>query len=136
MSSALKTIGETIRGKRKERNLTIEALAYESGLSPHYFQGVEKGRHNISVAKLENIASVLNLSLAELLEGRKETSIEFKDEEKTLAKTISARLMSLSMDDLEQISQTIDNITGGSKKKASSLKQGKLLMTPRFSKAH
>lgn len=68
MHYCLENIGANIRKIRKAKGMTIESLAFESGLNPKYVQGVEKARYNISVVNLQKIADSLKVTLVNLVE--------------------------------------------------------------------
>jgi transcriptional regulator with XRE-family HTH domain len=62
----LKLLGERIREMRKRKNLTQEALAYESDIDRSYIGGVERGERNLSFDKLCKIAQALGCDVAAL----------------------------------------------------------------------
>jgi len=62
----LEILGERIRELRKSKNLTQEALAYESDIDRSYIGGVERGERNLSFDKLCQIASALGCDVAAL----------------------------------------------------------------------
>ena len=62
----LKILGERIREMRKYKNLTQEALAYESDIDRSYIGGVERGERNLSFDKLCKIAEALGCDVAAL----------------------------------------------------------------------
>ena len=67
-------VGLNVRKYRKERKLSQEGLAFESGLHRTYISGVERGVRNPTVLVLEEIATALKIPAARLLEeisGRK-----------------------------------------------------------------
>ena len=69
-----KRVGLNVRKFRKERDLSQEALAFESGLHRTYISGVERGIRNPTVLVLEEIAAALKVPTSRLLEesgGRK-----------------------------------------------------------------
>jgi transcriptional regulator with XRE-family HTH domain len=61
-------VGLNVRKYRKERNLSQEGLAFESGLHRTYISGVERGVRNPTVVVLEQIADALQVATARLLE--------------------------------------------------------------------
>jgi len=61
-------IGTRVRARRRELGLTAKVLAQRSGLSARFLSDVEAGRANISVGKLERLASAVELPLSSLLQ--------------------------------------------------------------------
>lgn len=62
-------LGTRVRGRRKDRGLTVAAFAEACGLSRRFLADVEAGRANISVVNLARIAKTLGTSPAALLEA-------------------------------------------------------------------
>lgn len=62
----LRQIGLNVRRYRLQRDISQEALAEQAGIHPTYISGIEKGRRNASVLKLNSIATVLGVELAGL----------------------------------------------------------------------
>ena len=60
-------IGANINQKRKELKLSQEELAFRAKMDRSYLAEVEKGKVNISVLKLEQIAKALEVNVDELL---------------------------------------------------------------------
>ena len=56
---------------RRERKLTQEALAFESGYHPKYISLLERGKYSPSLTTILELAEVLNVSGADLV-GRVE----------------------------------------------------------------
>jgi transcriptional regulator with XRE-family HTH domain len=54
-------VGFNVRRHRKERGLSQEGLAFESGLHRTYISGVERGMRNPTVVVLEKIAAALKV---------------------------------------------------------------------------
>jgi transcriptional regulator with XRE-family HTH domain len=59
-------IGEVIRAARKQRRMTLDALAGEVGLSVTFLSRLERGRVACSIGNLLEIAAVLELAPAQL----------------------------------------------------------------------
>lgn len=59
-------LGKAIIQLRKERNLSQETFAYESGIDRRYMSDIENGKRNISLDILERIAAKLNLPISGL----------------------------------------------------------------------
>ena len=60
-------IGQLIRKKRKEKKITQEALALQSGIDRSYIGRIERGEVNLTVEKLYEIATALEVDMKELL---------------------------------------------------------------------
>jgi methanogenic corrinoid protein MtbC1/DNA-binding XRE family transcriptional regulator len=67
LQRALELLGRGLRSLRKQRKLSQNELASQSGVDRTYLSMLESGRQNPSLFVLAKIASVLNLSLPELL---------------------------------------------------------------------
>jgi transcriptional regulator with XRE-family HTH domain len=65
----LRSLGEEVRERRKQRNLSQEALAHQAGVHPNVVGRLERGSYNITVLTLLAIAIKLNTSLLELFAG-------------------------------------------------------------------
>ena len=64
----LKRFGSRVRKVRREKGLSQEQLALESGLDRSYIGGVERGERNISLVNLFKLSNALSVSLSTLLE--------------------------------------------------------------------
>lgn len=62
-------LGALIRRFRKERYLTIDALADRAGLSANYIGTIERGTRDPGLLSLCAIANALDMSMRELLGG-------------------------------------------------------------------
>ncbi|GIT84941.1 MULTISPECIES: helix-turn-helix domain-containing protein [unclassified Acinetobacter] len=67
MSELSTEIGRLLRKKRAERKITQEALALQCGIDRSYLGRIERGEVNITVLKLYELASVLQIDAKELL---------------------------------------------------------------------
>jgi transcriptional regulator with XRE-family HTH domain len=65
----LRGLGEEVRERRQQRNLSQEALAHLAGVHPNVVGRLERGSYNITVLTLLAIAMELNTSLLELFAG-------------------------------------------------------------------
>lgn len=63
-------IGWNLRRLRKERAISQENFATDSGFDRGYISGVERGVHNPSVLVLVRIANALGVDVAELFDVR------------------------------------------------------------------
>jgi transcriptional regulator with XRE-family HTH domain len=59
-------LGRAIRELRKQRKMTIEALAFAAQLHPTYLSGIERGRRNPSWAKICALAGALGTPITDL----------------------------------------------------------------------
>lgn len=64
-------IGWNLRRLRRERGVTQEDFATDSGFDRGYISGVERGVRNPSVLVLARIASALDVDVAELFDQSK-----------------------------------------------------------------
>lgn len=62
-------IGARLRRRRNALGLTQASLAREAGVSPRFLVQLEKGEGNISVARLAEVCTVLELPLSSLFQG-------------------------------------------------------------------
>jgi len=65
----LKRLGDEIRQRRHERDLTQEALAHESGVHINAVAKLERGKADSRVLTLFKVAKGLNMPLTELIGG-------------------------------------------------------------------
>lgn len=63
-------VGAKIRAKRQERGLSQESLAIAVGLKRPSLSNIEKGRQNILLHTIHDIAETLNTTVDELLPDR------------------------------------------------------------------
>lgn len=67
MSELSIAIGQLIRSKRSEKNLTQESLSLQCGIDRSYMGRIERGEVNLTVEKIYEIASILEISPKDLL---------------------------------------------------------------------
>lgn len=67
--SVLAALGQNVRKRRDEKQLTQEKLAEFSGLDPTYISGIERGLRNPGIRNVAKIAKALGLTTAELCKG-------------------------------------------------------------------
>src|SRR5438128_11754842 len=63
----LKIVGGNIRKMRKQGRLTLEQLAEKAESNPKYLGAVERGKENMGLKKLEQVAAALRVDPYELL---------------------------------------------------------------------
>ena len=64
-------IGWNLRRLRKDREITQEDFASDSGIDRGYISGVERGVRNPSVLVLSRIAAAIGVDVAELFDAEK-----------------------------------------------------------------
>lgn len=64
---AVRALGRTVRGLRRDQGWTVEQAAGHFGVEPAFVRRIESGRTNPSLAVIVSIASAFGLSSAELL---------------------------------------------------------------------
>lgn len=67
MSEVSLKIGQLIRNKRAEMNISQEMLSLQCGIDRSYMGRIERGEVNITIEKLYEIALALKISPKELL---------------------------------------------------------------------
>jgi len=67
MSELSNVIGQLIRNRRTQKSITQEALALQCGIDRSYMGRIERGEVNLTVEKLYEIASALEINAKELL---------------------------------------------------------------------
>lgn len=65
-SLILKVLGNKIRSRRKELNLSQEKLAFACNMDRTYIGSVERGERNISFLNMTKILNSLNWNLSDL----------------------------------------------------------------------
>ena len=63
----LVAVGARIRQIRERTGLSQEALAAEAGIDRSYMSGVERGRRNFSMLKLQALAKALRVPVRDIL---------------------------------------------------------------------
>jgi transcriptional regulator with XRE-family HTH domain len=63
----LVALGRAVQALRKERGLSQEALATDSGVERAYLSGIERGVQNLTVMTLTRVAATLGVTLAEIM---------------------------------------------------------------------
>jgi transcriptional regulator with XRE-family HTH domain len=62
-------VGTRLRGLRRERGLSLRAVARSSGVALSFLSAVERGNNNVSVAKLKTVLEALDSNLGEFFGG-------------------------------------------------------------------
>ena len=62
-------VGRNLKRIRKERGMSQEELAFESGLHRTYISGIERGARNPTVVILARLAKTLQVSVDQLVTG-------------------------------------------------------------------
>ncbi len=63
-------IGLKIRNLRKIRNLSLQQVSEETGMSYSYLSGLENDKHSISLVNLQRLASYFGVDLIHFLDNR------------------------------------------------------------------
>jgi len=62
----LKEFGNAIRGIRKEKGLSQEALADLAGIDRSYMGHIERGQKNITLTKIYQLSEALDITVSEI----------------------------------------------------------------------
>lgn len=65
----LSRFGSRVRELRRARGLSQEALADRCGLDRTYIGGIERGERNVALRNIASIASALDITISELMQG-------------------------------------------------------------------
>ncbi len=65
--SLIKIIGKNLLRIRKEKKMSQEQLAYLADIDTTYIGYIENSKYNVTIAKLQQIAEVLEVSVSELI---------------------------------------------------------------------
>ncbi|MCM2438352.1 helix-turn-helix transcriptional regulator [Agrobacterium vitis] len=68
-SNGRMALGENIRSRRQELEISQERLAEQAGLHRTYVGGVERGERNVSLDNILSIARALNTTASDLMRG-------------------------------------------------------------------
>ncbi|MGL5779610.1 helix-turn-helix domain-containing protein, partial [Cetobacterium sp.] len=77
-------ISEKIKNLRKDRGLSIKELSEKTGLSVGFISNLERNINSPSIANLQLICKVLDISLIDLLKEDKESVTTLKAEDRKL----------------------------------------------------
>ena len=80
MTADLK-VGERLKNSRKEVDLTIRELARRTGLSASFISQVERGKANLSIDSLRQVAKCLDISIHYFLSEDENTAETHADRE-------------------------------------------------------
>lgn len=83
-----KEIGQRIRSLRKRRGMTQEEMADNCGLHWTYIGGLERGERNPTLTTMQKIAGGLGISVQDLLDVPRESTIERDTREGRLLKML------------------------------------------------
>lgn len=61
-------VGKKIRALRKIRGISLQQMANETGMSYSYLSGLENGKHSVSIANLQRIASFFEVDMVYFLQ--------------------------------------------------------------------
>ena len=61
-------VGKKIRALRKIRSISLQQMANETGMSYSYLSGLENGKHSVSIANLQRLASFFEVDMVYFLQ--------------------------------------------------------------------
>ena len=80
LQSWIDRIGQTLRRRRKELDLSLEDLSRLSGATVPTLSNIERGKRDVKLSTLVNLATALRIDLAELFtDDASETDTETLD---------------------------------------------------------
>lgn len=80
----LKMIGSNVRRKRIEKDITMESLAFESGIEYRQIGRIERGEVNTTVMSLYRISEVLQTDIQEFFDATESKLTLVHDQEKNI----------------------------------------------------
>ena len=80
----LKMIGSNVRRKRIEKDITMESLAFESGIEYRQIGRIERGEVNTTVMSLYRISEVLQTDIQEFFDATEGKLTLVHDQEKNI----------------------------------------------------
>ena len=125
----MKLLRENIRKVRELRNYTQEYMADQMGLSISGYGKIERSDSDISLSRITQIAAILNVSRAKLLEFNSEEILkEVQNEDKLIvdykANYTKVESTSINQDDLSTLLDIIRSLREENKKLKEMLNQG------------
>jgi len=73
--SSKNILGDTLRRRRQDRNLTLDQLASQSGVSRAAISKIERGDSGATTPVLGKLAEALDLSISQLIGGRQKDQV-------------------------------------------------------------
>ena len=124
----MKLLRENIRKVRELRNYTQEYMADQMGLSISGYGKIERNDSDISLSRITQIAAILNVSRAKLLEFNSEEILkEVQNEDKLIvdskANYTKVESTSINQDDLSTLLDIIRSLREENKKLKEMLNQ-------------
>ena len=124
----MKLLRENIRKVRELRNFTQEYMADQMGLSISGYGKIERSDSDISLSRITQIAAILNVSRAKLLEFNSEEILkEVQNEDKLIvdskANYTKVESTSINQDDLSTLLDIIRSLREENKKLKEMLNQ-------------
>ena len=77
----MNTIGNKIRQRREEKGLSQDSLAHELGITQPSYARLEKQDERISITRLMQIANLLKITVAELIDEKTQKVINQQNSE-------------------------------------------------------
>lgn len=75
-------IGQKLRSLRKIRDISLQQLSEDTGMSYSYLSGLENEKHSISIVNLQRLAKYFNVDLIHFLDNRSTGTIIVRKDEK------------------------------------------------------
>ena len=101
------SIGKNVRKYRKQRGLTLEALAEKVGLSTNYVGALERGEKALALKTLINIVDALDITADMVLCDVTKNGYKVK------SSVLTEKLEALSPSEREKILQMVDIMLDG-----------------------
>ena len=61
-------VGKRIRALRKNRGISLQQMANDTGMSYSYLSGLENGKHSVSITNLQRVANFFNVDMVYFLQ--------------------------------------------------------------------
>lgn len=75
-------IGQKLRSLRKIRDISLQQLSEDTGMSYSYLSGLENEKHSISIVNLQRLAKYFNVDLIHFLDNRSTGTIVVRKDDK------------------------------------------------------
>lgn len=111
-------IGMKIRKLRKIRDITLEKLAEDTGMSYSYLSELENNKHSISISNLQKLAEYFDIDMIHFLEKTERKNILIRKKERnSLVTDDGIVFQAISSEDAENMQITFVNLPPNTPKK-------------------